>query len=223
MPKTKTELENQFETGDSIKTKSTVSKEQTDFDPVQLIKAHEKSLYVHCGDFIDSLNLTLPERLVAYKFLEELAPTGWVDVTVNEVADQTSLNKEMIESVLKKLQTIEPAGLFARTLVECLKLQAEDANLLDDNLESILDNLHLLGSGKFDLLKRRCGFNDEELSENLRIIKSFNPKPGLLFSSDAINIREPDLKITQKDGHAPPTTISRKSYQSVNPISVLAW
>jgi RNA polymerase sigma-54 factor len=106
----------------------------------------------------------------------------------------------MIEGVLKKLQTIEPAGLFARTLVECLKLQAEDANLLDDNLESILDNLHLLGSGKFDLLKRRCGFNDEELSENLRIIKSFNPKPGLLFSSDAINIREPDLKITQKDG-----------------------
>ena len=199
-PKTKTELENQFETGDSIKTKSTVSKEQTDFDPVQLIKAHEKSLYVHCGDFIDSLNLTLQERLVAYKFLEELAPTGWVDVTVNEVADQTSLDKHMIEGVLKKLQTIEPAGLFARTLVECLKLQAEDANLLDDNLESILDNLHLLGSGKFDLLKRRCGFNDEELSENLRIIKSFNPKPGLLFSSDAINIREPDLKITQKDG-----------------------
>jgi RNA polymerase sigma-54 factor len=66
-------------------------------------------------------------------------------------------------------------------------------------LESILDNLHLLGSGKFDLLKRRCGCNDEELAEKLRVIKSFDPKPGLQFSSEAINIREPDLKITKKD------------------------
>ncbi|MDA9205863.1 RNA polymerase factor sigma-54 [bacterium] len=199
VPKTKTEIENQFETGDSIKTKSTVSKEQNDFDPTQIIKAHEKSLYVHCGDFIDGLNLTLQERLVAYKFLEELAPTGWIDVTVNEVANETSLTKEMVEVVLKKLQTIEPAGLFSRTLVECLKLQAEDANLLDNNLESVLDNLHLLGSGKFDLLKRRCGFNDEELSDKLKIIKSFDPKPGTKFSSEAMNIREPDLKITKKD------------------------
>ena len=39
--KTRTEIENQFETGDSFKTKSTVSKEQTDFDPIQLIKSHD--------------------------------------------------------------------------------------------------------------------------------------------------------------------------------------
>ena len=57
-PKTKTEIENQFETGDSFKTKSTVSKEQTDFDPVQLMKSHDKSLYVHCGDYIERLSLS---------------------------------------------------------------------------------------------------------------------------------------------------------------------
>ena len=80
------------------------------------------------------------------------------------------------------------------------KVTSQKINLLlDENLESILDNLHLLGSGKFDLLKRRCGCNDEELAEKLRVIKSFDPKPGLQFSSEAINIREPDLKITKKD------------------------
>ncbi|MDA7449508.1 RNA polymerase factor sigma-54 [Planktomarina temperata] len=197
--KTKTEIENQFETGESYKTKSTVSKEQTDFDPVQLIKSHDKSLYVHCGDYIERLKLTLQERIVAYKFLEELAPTGWLDATVDEIANHTSIEKHVVEGVLKNLQMIEPAGLFSRTLVECLKLQADDAGLLDGNLESILDNLHLLGSGKFDLLKRRCGCSDQELSEKLRIIKSFNPKPGLQFSSEAINIRAPDLKITKND------------------------
>jgi RNA polymerase sigma-54 factor len=197
--KTKTEIENQFETGDSFKTRSTVSKEQTDFDPIQLIKSHDKSLYVHCGDYIERLNLTLQERLVAYKFLEELEPTGWISVTVKEVASQTSADISIVESVLETLQMIEPAGLFSRTLAECLKLQADDADVLDGTLESILDNLHLLGSGKFDLLKRRCGCSDEGLSESLKIIKSFNPKPGLQFSSETINIREPDLKITKND------------------------
>ena len=197
--KTKTEIENQFETGDSFKTKSTVSKEQSDFDPVQLLKSHDKSLYVHCGDYIESLGFTQQEQIVAYKFLEELEPTGWVDVTAKNVAIQTSVDLNVVEDVLDTLQMIEPAGLFARTLAECLKLQAKDKALLDEMLESILDNLHLLGSGKFDLLKRRCGCNDEELAEKLRVLKSFDPKPGLQFSSEAINIREPDLKITKRD------------------------
>ena len=197
--KTKTEIENQFETGDSFKTKSTVSKEQTDFDPIQLIKAHDKSLYVHCGDYIERLNLTIQERLVAYKFLEELEPTGWVSVTVKDVSSQTKVDTNIVEAVLETLQRIEPAGLFSRTLAECLKLQAEDANLLDGTLENILDNLHLLGGGKFDLLKRRCACSDETLSENLKIIKSFDPKPGLQFPTETINIREPDLKITKND------------------------
>ncbi|MDB2605747.1 RNA polymerase factor sigma-54 [Planktomarina temperata] len=197
--KTKTEIENQFETGDSFKTKSTVSKEQSDFDPVQLLKSHDKSLYVHCGDYIESLGFTQQEQIVAYKFLEELEPTGWVDVTAKNVAIQTLVDLNVVEDVLDTLQMIEPAGLFARTLAECLKLQAKDKALLDETLENILNNLHLLGSGKFDLLKRRCGCSDAELAEKLRVIKSFDPKPGLQFSSEAINIREPDLKITKKD------------------------
>ena len=116
--KTKTEIENQFETGDSFKTKSTVSKEQTDFDPIQLIKAHDKSLYVHCGDYIERLNLTIQERLIAYKFLEEIEPTGWIGVTVKDVASQTKVDTNIVEAVLETLQRIEPAGLFSRTLAE---------------------------------------------------------------------------------------------------------
>ena len=197
--KTKTEIENQFETGDSFKTKSTVSKEQTDFDPIQLIKSHNKSLFVHCEEYIESLRLSPEAYIVAYKFLEELEPTGWICVSVNDVAQQTSVDTDTVKSVLETLQMIEPAGLFSRTLAECLKLQAIDCGLLDDALESVLDNLHLLGSGKFDLLKRRCGCNDEEFSHNLKIIKSLNPKPGLQFSPETINIREPDLKITRSD------------------------
>ena len=134
--KTKTEIENQFETGDSFKTKSTVSKEQTDFDPIQLIKSHNKSLFVHCGEYIESLALSPQEHLVANSFLEELEPTGWIGVSVDDVADLTSVGTGIVRGVLATLQMIEPAGLFARTLAECLKLQAEDAGLLTKTLKS---------------------------------------------------------------------------------------
>ena len=156
-----------------------MSKEQSDFDPVQLIKSHNKSLYVHCGDYIERLNLTIQERLVAYKFLEELEATGWICVSVQDVAKETSTNVEIVQTVLESLQQIEPAGLFARTLSECLTLQAAELGLLDGTLQSILENLHLLGGGKFDLLKRRCGCTDQELSDTEVTFKSLNPKPKI--------------------------------------------
>ena len=55
--KSKAEMENQFETGDSFKVSSTVSKEQNDFDPIQLIKSNDVSMYTHCSEYIQNLNL----------------------------------------------------------------------------------------------------------------------------------------------------------------------
>jgi len=197
--KNKTEVENQFETGESYSPKSTVSKEQNDFDPIQLIKSQDKSLYVHCSDFVSQLGFNPQEQLIAFKLIEELEPTGWIDVNLEEIARIFDADLEKVESVLKLMQNIEPAGLFSRSLVECLTLQAKDRDLLTETLSNILENLHLLGSGKFDLLKRRCGCNDEVLAQNLKSIKSLDPKPGLQFASHQISIREPDLNIKNQD------------------------
>jgi RNA polymerase sigma-54 factor len=68
-------------------------------------------------------------------------------------------------------------------------------------MEIILDNLHLIGSGKFDLLKRRSGCSDLEISEIFKKIKSFNPKPGLIFEYSDAPIREPDLQVREDNGN----------------------
>ena len=148
---------------------------------------------------MSQLDFNPQEQLIAFKFIEELEPTGWIDVNLEEIARIFDADLEKVESVLKLMQNIEPAGLFSRNLVECLTLQAQDRDLLTDTLSSILENLHLLGSGKFDLLKRRCGCNDEVLAQNLKSIKSLDPKPGLQFASDQISIREPDLNVKNQD------------------------
>ena len=129
--------------------------------------------------------------------MDELEPTGWLTKDLTEIASELNCNSELVEIVLKKLQEIEPAGLFARNLKECLTLQAKEAELYNSNLAIVLENLHLIASGKFDLIKRRSGCTDKEISEIFKIIKSFNPKPGLKFEVNEIPIREPDLNVNE--------------------------
>ena len=75
---TKVAIENQFETGEGYIPRSTVSKADTDFDAVNLIKSKEKSLYSYCLEFINSIDFSLAERIMALRLLDELEPTGWI-------------------------------------------------------------------------------------------------------------------------------------------------
>ena len=191
--------ENQFETGESYIPKSTVSKAALDFDTISLVAEESKSLYAHCLDFINNLRLSNFEFIIAQRILEELEPTGWLTEDLCAIAKELNCKPEQIEHILSKLQEIEPAGLFARNLKECLILQAKDSEAYCKNLSIVLDNLHLMASGKFDLLKRRSGCSDEEIAAVFKKIKSFDPKPGLKFEHFGAPIREPDLRVFEKE------------------------
>ena len=196
---TRASIENQFETGDVYIPKSTVAKAETDFDTIGTITEKPKSLYSHCIEYIDNLQLHGIQRLIAMRLVEELEPTGWISSELKTVSSSLRCELRQVENVLLELQQMEPAGLFARNLRECLILQAVDTNKYCESLAVILDNLHLIEKGKFDLLKRRCGCSDTEISSLFKIIKSFNPKPGLQFEQVDVPIREPDLQVHETD------------------------
>ena len=191
--------ENQFETGEGYIPKSTVAKADLDFDAISLVAEEKKSLYAHCLDHINNLNLPQSENLIALRLLEELEPTGWISEDIRLIAQEMKCELEVLENVLLKLQEIEPAGLFARSLKECLILQARDSEQYCENLAIVLENLHLMATGKFDLLKRRSGCSDEEIAIIFRKIKAFDPKPGLKFESLGAPIREPDLQVSETE------------------------
>ncbi len=143
--------ENQFETGEGYIPRSTVAKAELDFDAISLVAEDNKSLYAHCLEYINNLNLSQPENLIAMRLLEELEPTGWISEDVRLIAQELRCEIDELEKVLFKLQEIEPAGLFARSLRECLILQAKDSENYCQNLAVVLENLHLMATGKFDL------------------------------------------------------------------------
>ena len=191
--------ENQFETGEGYIPRSTVAKENLDFDAISLVEEEKKSLYAHCQNYINNLNFSQHENILAMRLLEDLEPTGWISEDLRLIANELGCDLEELEPVLLKLQEIEPAGLFARNLRECLVLQAKDSNQYCANLAVILENLHLMATGKFDLLKRRSGCSDDEIACVFRKIKSFDPKPGLKFETLGAPIREPDLQVNETE------------------------
>jgi RNA polymerase sigma-54 factor len=92
---------------------------------------------------------------------------------------------------------MEPRGLFARSLAECLRLQASEAGLLDQTMSQVLDHLDLLARTDTAKLAKICAVSEADILACARRIRSLDPKPGAQFDQGAAPVREPDLTLTR--------------------------
>lgn len=155
------------------------------------------SLIAHVTARIGAMRLAGPALRVAGVLAEALEPSGWIGRDLALVAAEAGVTDALAEAVLRQLQTIDPAGLFARSLSECLLLQAVDAGVDDPVLRGVLDNLPLMAAGDAPRLARVLGVGIDEVQRRFRVIRRFDPKPGAQFSALSAPVREPDL-IAQK-------------------------
>jgi RNA polymerase sigma-54 factor len=160
---------------------------------VQMVAAAGPSLMAHVTDAVDRMMTTPFDRRIALILTEALEPSGWLGRPLAAVAAEAGCDLANVERVLQRLQRIEPVGLFARSLAECLRLQADDADIMDPTLSCMIDHLDLLATGDIARLARLCAVAESEVLQRLRIIRGLDPKPGAQFASGAAPVREPDL------------------------------
>lgn len=153
------------------------------------------SLYAHVSAEIGRLDLTEAEMACAVSFLDALEPTGWLGQSLDMIAARAGVSVDFAEVVLRKLQAVEPAGLFARNLAECLRLQAKERDILTPRFAAILENLPLLALADLKGLARVCGCTMEELRADLKVLRGLNPKPGAAFETFVQPHRPPDLLV----------------------------
>lgn len=156
------------------------------------------SLMAHVTGKIAAMALRGADLRVAEVLAEALEPSGWLGRDLGSVAAEAGVTVAVAAAVLARLQGIEPAGLFARTLAECLLLQAVDAGVDDAVLRGVLDHLTLLASGDVARLARVLGVTTDQVQAQLRIIRRFDPKPGAQFSALSAPVREPDLIVRKR-------------------------
>ncbi|MGP3697281.1 RNA polymerase factor sigma-54 [Rhodobacter sp. NSM] len=142
------------------------------------------------------IGLRLPdeELPVAWAFLEALEPTGWLGASVAAVAEAAGVSEGEARATLARLQQLEPAGLFARNLRECLALQAAERDQLTPAMQTVLDCLDLLAEAGPRAVAARTGLAEPEVEACLAAIRRMDPKPGARFIDAAASpLREPDL------------------------------
>jgi len=122
------------------------------------------------------------DRLIAAALIDGLDEAGYFRGDLAELADLLGAPIERVECVLAVLQTLEPTGVFARDLAECLKLQLIERDRFDPAMAALVANLPLLAKRDLAALRRLCGVDDEDLLDMIGEIKRLDPKPARGFA-----------------------------------------
>ena len=121
------------------------------------------------------------DLLIAQAIIEQIEETGYFFASLLDIAHRLGAPLGEVERVLALVQSFDPAGVAARSLAECLALQAKEADRYDPAMARLIDNLDYLAKGNVVALRRICGVDHEDLGDMIRELRAYDPKPGCRF------------------------------------------
>ena len=136
------------------------------------------------------------ERAIGMFLIDQLDESGYLAIDLAEAAAQLGAELKVVESVLARLQKLDPAGIFARNLAECLRLQLEDRNRFDPAMAALLSRLDLLAARDMRKLCDVCAVSPEDLRDMVAEIRALDPKPALKFERTFDLSVIPDVMMT---------------------------
>jgi RNA polymerase sigma-54 factor len=159
---------------------------------------------VHLGDYlreqlsVEVLNEEL--RAAAEAVIGNLDDNGYLTISVEELAESEQIALATMEEGLRVVQLLDPSGVGARDLRECLLLQLAD-RAEEDSLawQMVEQHIELLDGRHSKELCRLLGATPEKVSEALDLIKTLDPMPGARYSTPNAQPVEPEVFIF-KDG-----------------------
>ena len=197
--------------------KSSASSDGDEFDGADRDTAVE-SLQDHLRSQLSSLRLSPTDAAAVMVLIESLTDDGYLADTLEDIAEQLAqgdveARDEMIERLrcgLRFLQSMEPTGVGARDLAECLTLQLRTQPRSEAQMIAIIvckQHLELLARRDLKKLMAVTGADEDLLREAQTLIKALEPKPGRQFARAEANIIVPDV-IVQKSGRGWKVTLN---------------
>ncbi|MBB3937446.1 RNA polymerase factor sigma-54 [Aureimonas phyllosphaerae] len=149
------------------------------------------SLHAHALAEIAEVFAQGEERRLAELWFADLDASGFLDAELGLPAD-------LLPLLVRLQDEAEPAGLFARSLEECLAIQLRRRDRFDPVMATVIANLPLLAKRDFAALSRLTGESEAELLDILGEIRALDPRPGSAFSLDAPAVVVPDAVVTRE-------------------------
>jgi RNA polymerase sigma-54 factor len=141
-----------------------------------------------------------PIRDAADLIIGNLDENGYLTEELEGMAEGSSIPMEILQEALKVVHTLDPAGVGARNLQECLLLQIESRGGKGGVAWQIVsDHIKLLEARQYKDLAKALNRPQEHIDIALGVIQHLDPRPGLRYSGPGARQIEPDVYIT-KDG-----------------------
>lgn len=160
------------------------------------LRAAEITLAEHLEAQIGPLTDDPRIAFIARHIIGLLDDAGYLAAPIEEVAEDLGVELFEAEGALDLVQSLDPSGVGARSLAECIAIQAREADRYDPCMAALIANLELVARGEIERLKRLCRVDDEDFADMLRELRGYNPRPGLLFAPSEAGTVVPDIIVT---------------------------
>ena len=161
----------------------------------------EKNFFQILEEQLSYFKIETKIKKICVFIINNLNKKGYLELSKIEIKDILEVSDKELDEAFDVIHSLEPYGVGAYSLEECLKIQLKVKKLIDDKLFLFIDNyLYLLADKKYDLIKKKLNINDEQLFSYIDIIKSLNPIPSRGYSVGKIKKIIPDILLeTKKD------------------------
>jgi len=141
------------------------------------------------------------EEKIGYHIIGNLNSEGYLQLELQEIADDCGATLQEVEEVLAMIQNFDPPGIAARSLKECLLIQLRQNNA-NGNLAEILvqNHLHHLQNNQLDVIAKDLGIDVKAVLRGVRLLRELDPKPGLRYSENETQYIIPDVYVLKDEG-----------------------
>ena len=170
------------------------------------------------------------DRVIANALIDLLDDSGYLHTPISDIANSLGCKSQKIEEVLQQIQAMDPVGVGARNLSECLSIQLRDRDRFDPAMQAMTENLELLANRDFKKLLKICGVDKEDLVQMVAEIRALDPKPGLIFEANLSEPIVPDVIVRRKksgewsvelnNDNLPSLLINNKYYNEIRTCAI---
>ena len=200
---------------DDIYTHQSTAMERPEFDDREDNHHVNASLKDHMLGQVNLLHFSPVDKLIAYCIVDALDEKGFLDADVEEIVSsvqhllqqmdyEIEVEEDEVLVVLKHIQRLEPLGIGARNLAECLFVQIEAlpiTTLFRKEALILLKHYELLVSNDLNKLIKQTGLNADQLKSAIALLKTLKPYPGAEFNQKENDYQIPDVVVSKKNGH----------------------
>ncbi|MDA0657765.1 MAG: RNA polymerase factor sigma-54 [Planctomycetota bacterium] len=166
-----------------------------------IVNRHE-SLQDFLEDQLGELEVPTLIRQLAIRIISSLDHNGYLTASLGDLlpADANEEEKAAVSEALLVVQALDPAGVGARSLRECLLLQiTPDLHYAEELKVLISDHLDDLKDNRLPAIRKKTGFTIEHIQEVWEQLRKLNPKPGARFSEEFAPTVNPDIVVDRLD------------------------